>query len=104
MQPAAGIPVTVVYATPTVTHERALRVPAGTTLREAVVMSGLLAQVPALSVLPPQALDLGVFNRSRPADTPVRAGDRIEVYRPLTVDPKEARRIRAEVRRRRAAA
>lgn len=104
MPPAAGLPVTVVYATPTATHERALRVPAGTTLREAVVMSGLLVQVPGLSALPPQALDLGVFNRPRPADTAVRAGDRIEVYRPLTVDPKEARRIRAEVRRRRAAA
>lgn len=104
MPQAAGLPVTVVYATPTATHERALRVPAGTTLREAVVMSGLLVQVPALSVLSPQALDLGVFNRPRPADTAVRAGDRIEVYRPLTVDPKEARRIRAEVRRRRAAA
>lgn len=104
MQTTTGIPVTVVYATPTATHERALRVPPGTTLREAVVMSGLLAQVPALSAVPPDSLDLGVFNRPRPADTAVRAGDRIEVYRPLIVDPKEARRIRAEVRRRRAAA
>ncbi len=76
MQTATGIPVTVVYATPTATHERALRVPPGTTLREAVVMSGLLAQVPELSAVPPDSLDLGVFNRPRPADTAVRAGDR----------------------------
>jgi putative ubiquitin-RnfH superfamily antitoxin RatB of RatAB toxin-antitoxin module len=31
----------------------------------------------------------------------LRDGDRVEIYRPLTVDPKEARRVRAEVRRRR---
>ncbi|MCL6432261.1 MAG: RnfH family protein [Anaerolineae bacterium] len=47
------------------------------------------------------ALDLGVFNRHRHPDEPVREGDRIEVYRPLAIDPKQARRIRAEIRRRR---
>lgn len=89
------IAVTVVWATPAAVHEIAVRVPAGSTLRDAVRASGLLAQV----TLP---LDLGVFNRPRPADSPARAGDRIEIYRPLTVDPKEARRVRADVKRRRA--
>ena len=37
---------------------------------------------------------IGVWGRLRPLDTPLRARDRIEVYRPLTVDPKEARRQR----------
>lgn len=75
-----------------------VEVPAGSTLRDAVVASGLPARVPGLD---PAALDLGVFNDLREPDEPVRDGDRIEVYRPLAIDPKEARRIRAEIRRRR---
>lgn len=45
----------------------------------------------------PQALDelrIGVWGRVRPLSTPLRERDRIEVYRPLTADPKEARRLR----------
>lgn len=75
-----------------------VQVPAGATLRDAVLASGLLAQVPALAAA---ALDLGVWGHARPASQPVRDGDRIDVYRPLTVDPKQARRIRAAVRQRR---
>jgi putative ubiquitin-RnfH superfamily antitoxin RatB of RatAB toxin-antitoxin module len=44
-----------------------------------------------------------VFNRAREGGEPVREADRIEVYRPLAIDPKDARRVRAEVRRRRKA-
>ena len=39
-------------------------------------------------------LRIGVWGRVRPLDTVLRERDRIEVYRPLTVDPKEARRQR----------
>jgi len=39
-------------------------------------------------------LRIGVWGRVRPLATPLRDRDRIEVYRPLTVDPKEARRLR----------
>jgi uncharacterized protein len=77
-----------------------VEVPDGTTLQAAVLASGLLARVPELVGQP---LDLGVFNRAREGSAPVRSGDRIEVYRPLAIDPKEARRVRAEVRRRRKA-
>ncbi|MFZ5538549.1 MAG: RnfH family protein [Pseudomonadota bacterium] len=73
-----------------------VEVPAGSTLRDAVVASGLPAQAAELD---PAALDLGVFNRLRQPDEPVRDGDRIEIYRPLAIDPKQARRIRAEIRR-----
>jgi putative ubiquitin-RnfH superfamily antitoxin RatB of RatAB toxin-antitoxin module len=44
--------------------------------------------------LPLEQLRLGIWGRVRPLDTPLRERDRIEVYRPLTVDPKEARRQR----------
>jgi hypothetical protein len=75
-----------------------VEVPQGSTLRDAVVASGLPQHVPGLDCA---VLDLGVFNELRKPDEPVRDGDRIEVYRPLAIDPKEARRIRAEIRRRR---
>jgi len=90
---------TVVQAMPDHARCIAVDVPPGTTLAEAVAASGLLKLEP----LPPAVLDLGVFGRPQSPDTPVRDGDRIEVYRKLVVDPKTARRIRAEVRRRRAA-
>ena len=43
---------------------------------------------------PLDQLSVGIWGRVRPLDTPLRERDRIEVYRPLTVDPKEARRLR----------
>lgn len=43
---------------------------------------------------PLDQLRIGIWGRVRPLDTPLRERDRIEVYRPLTVDPKEARRQR----------
>ena len=43
---------------------------------------------------PPGPLRVGIWGRLRPLDTPLRERDRIEVYRPLSVDPKEARRLR----------
>jgi putative ubiquitin-RnfH superfamily antitoxin RatB of RatAB toxin-antitoxin module len=99
MAAAETLSATVVYAMPERQLVLPVLVPAGSTLRDAVVASGLLTQEPSLDA---GRLDLGVFNRPRPADTLLRAGDRVEVYRPLTIDPKEARRVRAEVRRRRA--
>ncbi|MBI3350379.1 MAG: RnfH family protein [Burkholderiales bacterium] len=47
---------------------------------------------------PLDQLRIGIWGRVRPLDTPLRERDRIEVYRPLTVDPKEARRLRYEKR------
>jgi len=43
---------------------------------------------------PAGELRVGIWGRMRPLDTVLRDRDRIEVYRPLTVDPKEARRQR----------
>jgi len=43
---------------------------------------------------PLEALRVGVWGRVRALDTLLRERDRVEVYRPLTVDPKEARRLR----------
>jgi hypothetical protein len=48
-------------------------------------------------------LRLGVWGRVQPPDTALREGDRVELYRPLSVDPKEARRLRYKKQQRRCA-
>ena len=93
--------VTVVYALPDRQHVLRTEVRSGATIGEAIIASGLLVLEPALLGTTP---GVGVWNHKAEWNAPVRDGDRIEVYRPLTVDPKEARRIRADVRRRRRAA
>lgn len=68
-----------------------LSLPAGTTLREALLSSGMLERH-GLSL----DVDLvaGVWMKVRPLDTVLREADRVEIWRPLKVDPKEARRQR----------
>ncbi len=63
----------------------------GATLGQALDLSGLLQRYPDL-----QAADLicGVWGRRRDLQHPLRDRDRVEVYRSLKVDPKEARRQR----------
>ncbi len=90
--------VTVVYARPDVRYVLRVELEPGATIGQAIEASGLLSLEPELR---DRALDVGVWNRVAGVDAIVSEGDRIEVYRPLTVDPKEARRIRAEIRRRR---
>jgi putative ubiquitin-RnfH superfamily antitoxin RatB of RatAB toxin-antitoxin module len=47
---------------------------------------------------------VGIFGKAVKADQPLQAGDRVEIYRPLQVDPKEVRKRRAaEAKERRAA-
>ena len=65
---------------------------AGTTVMQAVEASGLAERFPEIEIDPRR---LGVFGRLRPPDHPLRDGDRVEIYRPLKVDPKEVRRQRA---------
>ncbi|MDE2613497.1 MAG: RnfH family protein [Burkholderiales bacterium] len=67
-----------------------LELPAGATLRDALRASGVLQR----HALVEEGLRVGVWSREQPLDTPLRAGDRVEVYRALAVDPKEARRQR----------
>lgn len=72
----------------------AVTVPAGVSLRAAVQASGIARQFPGLDLAD---CPLGIFGKVV-ADPDVRAvqvGDRIEIYRPLLVDPKEVRRLRA---------
>ncbi|NWA29057.1 RnfH family protein [Pseudomonas gingeri] len=89
------IAIEVVYADVGRQCLRAVSVPAGTTLRAAVRLSGIAEQFPGLDVV---GCPLGIFGKAMAdADTRmVEEGDRIEIYRPLLADPKEVRRLRAE--------
>jgi putative ubiquitin-RnfH superfamily antitoxin RatB of RatAB toxin-antitoxin module len=67
-----------------------LRMPAGATVADALHASGVLAR----HGLDGATVRVGVWCKACDAAAPLRDHDRVEVYRPLTVDPKEARRLR----------
>lgn len=85
--------VEVVYALPDEQALVALEVEEGTTVREAIERSGLLARFPQIELARGR---LGIFGRRVPPGAPVKDRDRVEIYRPLTADPKDARRGRAQ--------
>lgn len=68
----------------------ALQVPAGALVSDALGASGMLER----HGLRAQDLRVGVWCKLRDLATVLRDRDRVEIYRPLTVDPKEARRMR----------
>lgn len=68
----------------------ALRLPPGATVADAIAASGLAARWPECG-----GLDAGLWGRRAGRDARLSDGDRVEIYRPLRVDPKQARRQRA---------
>ena len=74
----------------------ALQLPLGSTVADALRASGLLER----HALVLDTLRCGVWGRVQPLDWVLRDGDRVEAYRPLGVDPKEARRLRYKRQRR----
>jgi len=75
--------VEVVQARPDRAEVVELRLPDGATVRDALAASGL------------NGSQAGIFGRRVTMDTRLADGDRVEIYRPLRLDPKEARRRRA---------
>jgi putative ubiquitin-RnfH superfamily antitoxin RatB of RatAB toxin-antitoxin module len=83
--------VEVVYCpSPGVIDLTPLELPDGSTVADAVRASGVLQR----HALAPESVDAGIWFRACPPEAPLRERDRVEIYRPLTVDPKEARRLR----------
>lgn len=92
MAPEGRIAVVVAYAPgPRQVWEMALDLPLGSTVAHALASSDLLTQFPELDL---DHADVGVWGRKADRDQLLRVGDRVEVYRPLRVDPKVARRER----------
>ena len=86
--------ITVVYSPgPRQVEEVALEVANGATVLDAVCASALLVRFPELAAA---ELSLGIWGQKAVPDQLVQAGNRVEIYRPLRVDPKMARRTRFE--------
>ncbi|WP_229808911.1 RnfH family protein [Salinicola rhizosphaerae] len=89
--------VEVAFATPTRQVIVDVALTPGMTAKEAVIAADLPARVPAWDATAIERLPIGIFGaRLRdPARHELSPGDRVEVYRPLEIDPKQARRDRA---------
>ena len=87
-----AIRVEVAYATPERQLVLPLDVPRGCTVGEAIERSAIREEFPGLAV---NFDAVGIFGRKAPAGQVLQPGDRVEIYRPLIADPKEARRKRA---------
>jgi len=95
---AEALTVEVAFALPSKQRIVALRVPEGTTARQAVVPADLPTLFPDVPGETFAQAPLGIFGKAlREPDTHLlRDGDRVEVYRPLAIDPKAARLERAK--------
>jgi len=81
----------VCYASDALQFLRALQVPAGATIEQAIALSGVLAAAPDIDLA---VMQVGIYAKKKTLDTVLREHDRIEIYRPLIADPKNARRRR----------
>jgi len=89
------IDVEVAYATAEQQVIVVLQVTAGSTVESAILASGVLCRFPEIDLLNAK---VGIFAGICSLDRPLKQGDRVEIYRPLLHDPKEARRQRAAKR------
>ena len=87
--------VTVVYCAPGVEDISDVRVPLGSTVRDAIEAAQVRARRSELQ----DVADTGIWGRRCSLDQRLADGDRVEIYRPLVIDPMEGRRARAELRR-----
>lgn len=87
------IQIKVIYATSEQQTELPLSVAANCTVAQAIRRSGMLEQFPELNFA---EMTVGIYGRKVALDASLCDGDRVEIYRPLEIDPKEARRLRAK--------
>ena len=71
-----------------------VEVEAGASIETALEASGIYQQFPRDGL---EQLETGIWGKLAGRDTGLRDGDRVELYRPLERDPREARRARAEL-------
>lgn len=69
-----------------------LEAPENCTVEKAVDASGILERFPEIDL---SKNKVGIFGKLVKLDTLLGEGDRVEIYRPLIIDPKQARRQRA---------
>jgi putative ubiquitin-RnfH superfamily antitoxin RatB of RatAB toxin-antitoxin module len=89
------IQVEVAYATPQRQVVIPLEVAEGSTVAQVIEYSGIVQQFPELDAM---TMSVGIFSKPVKPDHLVQFGDRIEIYRPLLIDPKQKRRAKAQKR------
>lgn len=77
--------INIAYAVPGRQVVQSLNVPEGTTIRAAIEQSGILEQLPQIDLTRNK---VGIFGKVKPLDSTLAEGDRIEIYHPITIDPK----------------
>jgi uncharacterized protein len=85
--------VEVCYALPSGQALIAVKLPEGATVQQALDASGILKRFPQINLTDQK---VGVFGKVKPLDAVLDDHDRVEIYRPLIVDPKAARQRRVE--------
>lgn len=86
------IEIEVAYGLPDKQVLLSLPVPLGSSIEECIKLSGITRYFPQIII---SEAKVGIFSRPENLSTKVKAGDRIEIYRPLIADPKEMRKLRA---------
>ncbi|MEM5439340.1 RnfH family protein [Paraburkholderia diazotrophica] len=94
---SVNLTIEVCYALPGEQTLIELELPQGATLRQAIDASGILARHPDIDLTKQKT---GVFGKLKPLDAVLADHDRVEIYRPLIVDPKVSRQRRVEKSRR----
>lgn len=87
------LPVEVAYADIAQQITLTVKVPSGVTVQQAIHLSGILKLFPEIDL---NKQGIGIYSQRVSLDSFVQAGDRIEIYRPLQIDPKQARKLRAQ--------
>ena len=87
------IEIEVAYALPDKQLLEYLKVPCGTTVAQALQLSGICKKFPEIQL---ESKNMGVFGKLVKPETILQNHDRVEIYRPIIVDPKEKRRKRVE--------
>jgi putative ubiquitin-RnfH superfamily antitoxin RatB of RatAB toxin-antitoxin module len=90
--PAEYLDVEVAYARPDTQVILPVKVLQGATVGDAITLSGILQDFTEIDLA---VNKVGIFGRPSMLDAPLRGGDRVEIYRPLSADPKEVRKQRA---------
>lgn len=87
------INIEVVYASPTKNRIVKLQLDSNATVLDAINASNLLAEFPEIDL---NQNKVGIFSKRAELTTQLTAGDRVEIYRSLLIDPKQARLLRAK--------
>ncbi|MCG5073585.1 RnfH family protein [Paraburkholderia tagetis] len=90
---SAKLSIDVCYALPDAQTLIGVELAPGSTVRQAIEASGILARHPEIDLT---KLKVGVYGKLKPLDTVLADHDRVEIYRPLVVDPKLARQRRVD--------